>query len=69
MTVIDFKEYKKRKQEESSRREMKKLIRTLDNVADYAYENYSRTEQEGYERFKRLLKVLDAKATKNNEED
>jgi len=40
---------------------MREQIKTLDEMADYAYEHYSKTEQKGYENFKKLLKTLDKK--------
>ena len=67
MTVIDLEEYKQRKKDEESEREMKKLIHQLDALADYAYENYDRTELKGYENFKKLLKTLDKKHEKDKE--
>ena len=69
MTIVDLEEYKQRKREEESCREMKKLIKRLDDIADYAYEHYNRTEQEGYERFKRLLKGLDARYDPDTKKD
>lgn len=67
MTVIDLEEYKQRKKDEESQREMKKLIQKLDSIADYAYENYDRTKLKGYENFKKLLKTLDEKYEKSEE--
>jgi len=67
MTIIDLEEYKQRKKDEESEREMKKLIHQLDALADYAYENYDRTELKGYENFKKLLKTLDKKHGKDKE--
>ena len=60
--VVDLQEYKKNK-------EMKRLIEQLDGIADFVYENYSRTEQKGYNNFKRLLEQLDAKYEKDDQED
>jgi hypothetical protein len=57
--VVDLKEYR-------SKQEMKKLIKKLDSIADHVYENYDRTEQKGYENFKKLLKTLDAKYEKED---
>ena len=67
MTIIDLEEYRQRKKDEESEREMKKLIQQLDALADYAYENYDRTELKGYENFKKLLKTLDKKHEKTEE--
>ena len=60
--VIDLAQYRAQK-------EMIKLIQKLDGIADYVYENYNRTEQQGYENFKRLLDRLDAKYDQENSED
>ena len=67
MTVVDLEEYKQRKKDEESQRQMKNLIQKLDAIADYAYEHYDRTEQKGYENFKKLIKLLDEKYEKNKE--
>jgi len=67
MTIIDLEEYKQRKKDEESQRQMKNLLRKLDAIADYAYENYDRTDLKGYERFKKLIKLLDEKHEKNKE--
>ena len=67
MTIIDLEEYKQRKKDEESEREMKKLLHKLDALADYAYENYDRTELKGYKNFKKLLKTLDKKHGKDKE--
>jgi len=67
MTVIDLEEYKQRKKDEESQRQMQNLLRKLDAIADYAYENYDRTELKGYENFKKLIKTLDEKYEKNKE--
>ena len=66
MSVVDLEEYKERKKAEESQRKMKKHIQDLDRIADYVYENYDRTRQEGYERFKGLLKTLDEKYDKKD---
>ena len=67
MKVIDIEEYKQRKKDEEAQRNLKTLIHKLDALADYAYEHYDRTEQKGYENFKKLIKLLDEKHEKNKE--
>ena len=52
--IVDLQEFRSNKQ-------IREQIKTLDELADYAYTHYNKTEQKGYENFKKLLKALDKK--------
>ena len=67
MTLINLEEYKQRKKDEESQRQLKNMLMKLDALADYAYENYDRTELKGYKNFKKLIKTLDEKYEKDKE--
>ena len=59
--VVDLNKYR-------DNQRLREQIKKLDELADHVYINYSRTEQEGYENFKKLLKALDKKYDPSNQD-
>ena len=70
MTLINLEEYKQRKKDEESQRQLKNMLMKLDALADYAYENYDRTELKQNSKViktLKLIKTLDEKYEKDKE--
>jgi hypothetical protein len=51
MKIYDLEEYRRKKK-------MQETLKKLDEMSEEVYENYSDEEMIGYERFKRLLELL-----------
>jgi len=64
--VIDLDAYRRKKKNNGQLRE---TLNQLEDMAEEVYDTYSEEEQIGYERFKRLLEVLQLGEYETTEED